>query len=51
MLKIATFNIENLDVSSSDYSPTLLERIPTLRGTLVRLDAKILNENYRHWKR
>lgn len=42
MFKIATFNIENLDISSSDYSPTLAERIPTLRGTLTRLDADIL---------
>ncbi|WP_293745587.1 endonuclease/exonuclease/phosphatase family protein [uncultured Paraglaciecola sp.] len=42
MFKIATFNIENLDVSSSGYTPTLLERIPTLRGTLTRLDADIL---------
>jgi endonuclease/exonuclease/phosphatase family metal-dependent hydrolase len=42
MFKIATFNIENLDISSSDYSPTLDVRIPTLRGTLTRLDADIL---------
>lgn len=42
MLKIATFNIENLDYSNSDYSPTLEKRIPTLRGTLTRLDADIL---------
>jgi endonuclease/exonuclease/phosphatase family metal-dependent hydrolase len=42
MLKIATFNIENLDVSSSAYTPTLVERIPTLRGTLTRLNADVL---------
>jgi endonuclease/exonuclease/phosphatase family metal-dependent hydrolase len=42
MFKIATFNIENLDVSNSDYTPILFERIPTLRGTLDRLDADIL---------
>jgi endonuclease/exonuclease/phosphatase family metal-dependent hydrolase len=42
MLKIATFNIENLDEPSSDYSPSLEARIPTLRGTLTRLDADIL---------
>lgn len=42
MLKIATFNIENLDIPSSDYSPTLSQRMPTLRGTLTRLDADIL---------
>lgn len=42
MFKIATFNIENLDIQSSDYSPTLDERIPTLRGTLTRLNADIL---------
>jgi endonuclease/exonuclease/phosphatase family metal-dependent hydrolase len=41
MFKSATFNIENLDVSSGDYTPTLLELIPTLRGTLARLDADI----------
>ena len=42
MFKIATFNIENLDIPSSKYSPTLDERMPTLRGTLTRLDADIL---------
>ncbi|WP_339719194.1 endonuclease/exonuclease/phosphatase family protein [uncultured Paraglaciecola sp.] len=42
MFKIATFNIENLDITSSDYSPTLEKRIPTLRGMLNRLDADIL---------
>jgi hypothetical protein len=41
MLKIMTFNIENLAVSSSDYSHTLLEQIPTFRGTLIRLNANI----------
>lgn len=42
MVKIATFNIENLDESSSKYSPTLDKRIPSLRGMLYRLDADIL---------
>lgn len=42
MLKIATFNVENLDESTSRYNPALAERIPTLRGMLKRLDADIL---------
>jgi predicted extracellular nuclease len=40
MLRIATFNLLNLDFS--DRSPTLDDRIPILRPQLVRLNADIL---------
>ena len=42
MLKIATFNIENLDDVSDDRNPSLTERAPSLRSMLNRLDADIL---------
>lgn len=42
MLRIATFNIENLDTSGDDDNPELTNRIPTLQQTLNRLDADIL---------
>lgn len=42
MLKIATFNIENLDESSDDKNPTLPRRLPALRSMLKRIDADIL---------
>lgn len=42
MFKVATFNLENLDTSSSEYSLSLIERIPVLRGNLTRLNADIL---------
>ena len=42
MLKIATFNIENLDTSSSQSSPSLSERAPILRDVFKRLDADIV---------
>lgn len=42
MLKIATFNIENLDDKSDRSNPSLDERVPVLRSALNRLDADIL---------
>ncbi len=39
-LRIATFNMENLD--ESDRSPTLQERIPFLRPMLKRVNADVL---------
>jgi exonuclease III len=50
MFKIATFNIEKLDVSSSYYTPTLSERISSLRDTLTRLDTDILCLQEVHWQ-
>jgi endonuclease/exonuclease/phosphatase family metal-dependent hydrolase len=41
-MKIATFNIENLDDKSDDKNPSLEQRAPVLRGVLNRLDADIL---------
>ena len=41
-MKIASFNVENLDVAEDDRNPSLDKRIPTLRGILNRLDADIL---------
>jgi endonuclease/exonuclease/phosphatase family metal-dependent hydrolase len=42
MLRIATFNIENLDTSSSKSSPSLALRAPVLRTMLKRINADIL---------
>lgn len=42
MLRIATFNIENLDSSGDDRNPSLQERLQVLKQTLNRLDADIL---------
>ncbi|HEX5636967.1 MAG TPA: endonuclease/exonuclease/phosphatase family protein, partial [Gammaproteobacteria bacterium] len=42
MLRIATFNIENLDSVSDEYNPSLAERIPVLQKALNRLNADIL---------
>jgi len=42
MLRIATYNIENLDDKADDYNPSLEERVETLRASLVRADADIL---------
>ncbi|MGE0716363.1 MAG: endonuclease/exonuclease/phosphatase family protein [Alphaproteobacteria bacterium] len=41
MLRLATFNIENLD-DDPDAVPPLAERLPVLRRILARLDADIL---------
>ena len=42
MLRIATFNIENLDDKADDRNPPLEVRAPILRAALNRLDADIL---------
>lgn len=39
-LRIATFNVENLD--DTDDRPTLADRIPILRAQLERIDADVL---------
>lgn len=41
-MKIATFNIENLDGSSDEFNPRLAIRLPVLRSMLKRMDADIL---------
>lgn len=41
-MRIATFNIENLDDKSDRNNPTLESRAPILRATLNRLQADIL---------
>ena len=41
-MKIATFNVENLDYSSSDRNPPLEQRAPILKAQLERLDADII---------
>ena len=41
-MKIATFNVENLDFSSSDTNPTIEQRAPLLRAQLERLDADVI---------
>jgi len=42
MLRIATFNIENLDDQGDDKNPSLEARVGVLQKTLRRLDADIL---------
>ncbi|MBV1931515.1 MAG: endonuclease/exonuclease/phosphatase family protein [Porticoccaceae bacterium] len=42
MLKIATFNIENLDDKPDDNNPQFARRIPVLRTALKRLQADVL---------
>ena len=42
MLRIATFNIENLDDQADDKNPPLSERIGVLQNAINRLDADIL---------
>jgi endonuclease/exonuclease/phosphatase family metal-dependent hydrolase len=42
MLRIATFNMENLDDKSDDKNPALTVRAPILRRALERLNADIL---------
>ena len=42
MLRVATFNIENLDDKDDKKNPSLEVRTPVLRATLNRLDADIL---------
>ena len=42
MLRIASYNIENLDFNPDDSNPQLEKRIPFLRATLNRLQADIL---------
>lgn len=41
-MRVATFNIENLDDVADSKNPTLDERAPILRGMLERLDADVL---------
>jgi endonuclease/exonuclease/phosphatase family metal-dependent hydrolase len=41
-LRIATFNLENLDDKETEGSPKLSERIPVLRQSLLRLRADLL---------
>ena len=41
-MRIATFNIENLDESPDEQNPTLAIRAPVLRNCLERIDADIL---------
>lgn len=41
-MRIATFNIENLDDKPGDSNPSLQERAPILRAALNRLQADIL---------
>ena len=41
-MRIATFNIENLDHNGDEFNPELEKRIPVLRATLNRLQADIL---------
>lgn len=40
-LRIATFNLENLDTESEEGAPTLEERIALMRPQLVRVDADV----------
>ncbi len=42
MLRVASYNIENLDFSKPDWTPTLEDRIPVLRASLNRLKADII---------
>ena len=42
MLRIATFNIENLDSDADETNPALNDRIPTLQALLNRISAQIL---------
>ena len=42
MLRIATFNIENLDNKPDEKNPTLEERTPFLRRILKRINADII---------
>jgi endonuclease/exonuclease/phosphatase family metal-dependent hydrolase len=42
MLRVATFNIENLDSDEDDRNPSLAQRIPVLQKVLKRLNADIL---------
>jgi len=41
-MRIASFNMENLDNKGGDRNPTLPARVAVLRGAIVRLDADIL---------
>ncbi|MGJ8679659.1 endonuclease/exonuclease/phosphatase family protein [Paraglaciecola sp.] len=41
-MKIATFNIENLDENSDENNPILVKRLHPLRDMLLRIDADIL---------
>ncbi len=42
MIKIATFNIENLDFSPDENNPDFVARKPVLKSILNRMDADIL---------
>ena len=42
MLRVGTFNIENLDTAKDEKSPALEERAPVLRSVLNRMNANIL---------
>ena len=41
-MRVATFNVENLDDKPGDWNPSLDVRAPILRGTLERLKADVL---------
>jgi endonuclease/exonuclease/phosphatase family metal-dependent hydrolase len=41
-MRIASFNMENLDEDADERNPTLAARAPVLRGAIARLDADIL---------
>jgi len=41
-MRIATFNVENLDVGSSERNPPLEVRADVLRSNFVRMDAEII---------
>ncbi|QID18255.1 endonuclease [Nitrogeniibacter mangrovi] len=41
-MRIASFNVENLDTDEDDKNPMLALRVPVLRGAFVRLDADLL---------
>ncbi len=42
MLRVGTFNIENLDITSDDRNPPIEERAPILQGFLNLINADIL---------
>ncbi len=42
MLRIATFNVENLDDRPDEYSPGIAERAPVLRAAFQRLRADVV---------
>ncbi|GAA5214887.1 endonuclease/exonuclease/phosphatase family protein [Corallincola platygyrae] len=41
-MRIATFNVENLDSSADENNPTLNKRVPILRAAFERMDAEVV---------